>query len=109
MKVTDLQCVRNWLIVMATVVLLTSCGDRQPSQEAAPPNVIFILADDHRYDFMGFMGKVPGLETPGMDRMAREGVHLRNAFVTTALCSPSRASILSGQLTHHHQVVDNQS
>lgn len=109
MKVTDLQCVRNCIVVVATTVLLTSCGERQASQEAAPPNVIFILADDHRYDFMGFMGKVPGLETPGMDRMAREGVHLRNAFVTTALCSPSRASILSGQLTHHHQVVDNQS
>ena len=70
-------------------------------------NVVFILADDHRYDFMGFMKKVPWLETPNMDRMAREGAHLKNAFVTTALCSPSRASILTGQYAHTHTVVDN--
>lgn len=72
-------------------------------------NVIFILSDDHRYDFMGFTGKVPFLKTPNMDRMAREGAHLQNAFVSTSLCSPSRASILTGQFTHHHAVVDNQS
>src|SRR5690606_16382652 len=65
-----------------------------------PYNVVFILSDDHRYDFMGFMKKVPGLETPHMDRMAREGAHLENAFVSTALCSPSRASILTGQYAH---------
>ena len=72
-----------------------------------PMNIIFILADDHRYDAMGFMNKINGLQTPGMDRMAREGAHLRNAFVSTALCSPSRASILSGQYAHSHTVVDN--
>jgi N-acetylglucosamine-6-sulfatase len=74
-----------------------------------PRNVIFILADDHRYDFMGFTGKVPGLETPNMDKLAHEGAHLANAFVTTSLCSPSRASILTGQYAHTHTVVDNQS
>lgn len=74
-----------------------------------PRNVIFILSDDHRYDFMGFTGKVPGLETPNMDRLAHEGAHLQNAFVTTSLCSPSRASILTGQYAHTHTVVDNQS
>lgn len=70
-------------------------------------NIIFILADDHRYDAMGFMKKIRGLETPGMDRMAIEGMHIRNAFVSTALCSPSRASILTGQFAHTHTVVDN--
>jgi N-acetylglucosamine-6-sulfatase len=43
-----------------------------------------------------------------MDRMAREGAHVQNAFVSTALCSPSRASILTGQYAHRHGVVDNQ-
>jgi arylsulfatase A-like enzyme len=77
------------------------------SQSRQPMNIIFILADDHRYDAMGFMNKIPGLQTPGMDRMAREGCHIKNAFVTTALCSPSRASILTGQYAHTHTVVDN--
>ena len=74
-----------------------------------PRNVIFILSDDHRYDFMGFLGKVKFLETPHMDRMARRGAHIENAFVTTSLCSPSRASILTGQFSHKHGVVDNQT
>jgi len=72
-------------------------------------NVIFILSDDHRQDFMGFHPDAPEwLETPAMDRLAREGVHFANAFVSTSLCSPSRASILTGQYMHHHRVVDNQ-
>jgi N-acetylglucosamine-6-sulfatase len=72
-----------------------------------PKNVIFILTDDHRFDFMGFTGKVPWLETPNMDRLAREGAYFPNTFVTTSLCSPSRASILTGQFSHTHTVVDN--
>jgi N-acetylglucosamine-6-sulfatase len=72
-----------------------------------PRNVIFILSDDHRYDFMGFLNKPKFLETPNMDRMAREGAYIKNATVSTALCSPSRASILTGQYAHRHGVVDN--
>jgi N-acetylglucosamine-6-sulfatase len=76
---------------------------------SAQRNIIFILSDDHRYDFMGFMEESPTwLETPALDRMAAGGAHLKNAFVTTSLCSPSRASILTGQYMHHHRVVDNQ-
>ncbi len=70
------------------------------------PNVILILCDDHRHDTMGFMGH-PFIQTPHMDRLAREGLHFRNAFVTTSLCSPSRASILTGMYAHKHGVIDN--
>jgi arylsulfatase A-like enzyme len=72
-----------------------------------PRNVILILSDDHRYDFMGFTGSLPWLETPAMDALAREGAYFPNAFVTTSLCSPSRASVLTGQYSHTHKVVDN--
>jgi N-acetylglucosamine-6-sulfatase len=76
----------------------------------SPPNVILILSDDHRYDFMGFKESAPSwLETPQIDRMAAGGVRFANAFVTTSLCSPSRASILTGQYAHRHGVVDNSS
>ena len=85
-----------------------SPGDTTP--DAVPRNVILILSDDHRYDFMGFMPGAPDwLDTPSLDRMAAEGAHLANAFVTTALCSPSRASIFTGQYAHRHGVVDNTS
>lgn len=77
---------------------------------AQPRNVIIVLSDDHRYDFMGFMEQAPEwLETPSLDRMAAHGAHLANAFVTTSLCSPSRASILTGQYAHRHRVTDNTS
>ena len=100
------------------VLLLLFCvtGGRSWAQKSGnkpgstkPQNIIFILADDHRYDFMGFTGKVPGLQTPHMDRLAKEGAHIQNAFVSTALCSPSRASILTGQYAHTHTIVDNQA
>ena len=105
----------NPLLVATALVGCTSTGEKGKSELALPSlpnagkpmNVIFILSDDHRYDYMGFMNTVPWLETPAMDRMAAEGAHLKNAFVTTSLSSPSRASILTGMYSHTHQVVDN--
>jgi N-acetylglucosamine-6-sulfatase len=47
------------------------------------------------------------LKTPNIDRLGNEGVYFKNAFCTTSLCSPSRASILSGQYAHQHGVLDN--
>ena len=91
------------LLMLQVTVAFSQAGNRRPM------NIIFILADDHRYDAMGFMNKIKGLQTPGMDRMAKEGVHIKNAFVSTALCSPSRASILTGQYAHTHTVVDNEA
>jgi N-acetylglucosamine-6-sulfatase len=73
---------------------------------AQPKNVIFVLVDDLRYDALGYSGH-PWIETPHLDALAKTGVQMRNAFVTTALCSPSRASILTGQYAHRHRVVDN--
>src|SRR5690625_7018896 len=76
-------------------------------QQSQPQNVIFILSDDHRYDYMGFHPESPDfLQTPGMDRMAEEGAHVANAFVSTSLCSPSLASILTGQYPFRHRIVD---
>jgi N-acetylglucosamine-6-sulfatase len=74
---------------------------------ARPRNIVFILADDHRYDAMGFLQGQSFLRTPNLDSLARDGAHLRNAFVTTALCSPSRATILTGLYAHRHKIVDN--
>lgn len=72
---------------------------------AGKPNVVLILTDDQRYDELGFLN--PELNTPNIDSLAKEGVFFRNAFVTTSLCSPSRASILTGQYAHAHGIVDN--
>jgi len=113
---------KNTLLLFCLFTLLfTSCDTSIPEDSkesklklpkiagAKPMNVVFILSDDHRYDFMGFLNKPAFLETPNMDRMASQGIHFPNASVTTALCSPSRASIVTGQYAHHHTVVDNQA
>lgn len=87
--------------------LLAGAGALMAQPRPKKRNVIFILTDDHRYDAMGFLKGQEWLETPQLDRLAREGVHFKNAFVTTALCSPSRASILTGTYAHKHRIVDN--
>ena len=74
---------------------------------AKPRNIIFILTDDHRYDAIGFLKGQSWLDTPNLDSLARDGAYLKNAFVTTSLCSPSRASILTGRYAHQHKIVDN--
>jgi N-acetylglucosamine-6-sulfatase len=73
---------------------------------SARPNFVFIYTDDQRWDAMGCAGH-PFLKTPNLDRIAREGVRFRNAFVTIPLCSPSRACFLTGQYAHTHRVTTN--
>ena len=67
------------------------------------PNIVFILIDDLRWDEVDY----PFVKIPSIQRIAREGVRFRNAFVTTPLCSPSRASYLTGQYVHKHGITDN--
>ncbi len=77
----------------------TSCQKRQP------PNIIFLLTDDQRWDSMGCMGNQI-VQTPNLDGLAREGVLFKNAFVTTAICCISRASIFTGQYARRHGILD---
>jgi len=110
---------KNKFLLGASVLSSTMCvyAQKTPAEfkpltqdkKVKPRNIVFILTDDHRYDFMGFTGKVPWLQTPNMDKLAAEGAWFKNAFVTTSLCSPSRASILTGMYSHTHTIVDNQA
>jgi N-acetylglucosamine-6-sulfatase len=78
----------------------------QPSPPADRPNIVFILADDPRWDSFACTGH-PFVKSPNIDRIANEGAKFTNYFVTTPLCSPSRASILSGMYVHKHGIIDN--
>jgi arylsulfatase A-like enzyme len=68
---------------------------------AAPmrPNIIFIMADDHPNSALSCYGSEV-IRTPHLDRIAREGMRFDHAYVTTSLCSPSRATILTGKYPH---------
>ena len=92
----------RWIVFavcLASVFAATSVA-------AERPNVLVIVTDDMRWDCLSCAGH-PYLQTPHLDRLAREGVRFRNAFCTTSLCSPSRACILSGQYAHRHKVTNN--
>lgn len=93
---------------LGAIIALAPSAWARAQEPSQPKNIVFILTDDHRYDFMGFHPNAPEfLQTPALDRMASQGAHVRSAFVTTSLCSPSRASILTGQYAYKHEVVDN--
>lgn len=73
---------------------------------AEQPNIVFVLIDDLRWDDLGCAGN-EFVQTPNIDRVAAEGARFTNAFSATPLCSPSRASILTGQYAHTHGILDN--
>jgi N-acetylglucosamine-6-sulfatase len=70
------------------------------------PNIVFIITDDQRHDLFGLAGH-PVAQTPHIDRIGREGAWFKNFFTTTPLCSPSRASFLTGLYPHSHRVINN--
>src|SRR6266478_3585326 len=76
------------------------------AKDEARPNFLFILIDDLRFNALGCVGH-PFVKTPNIDRIAREGATFTNAFVTTPLCSPSRASYLTGRWVRSHKVLGN--
>jgi len=73
---------------------------------AKRPNFLIILIDDLRFDEFGAGGH-PYMKTPHVDRIAREGAIFERAFHTTPICSPNRASILTGQYASRHGIIDN--
>ena len=109
-----MKCLR-FLVVGASLGLLCACTYKEvkPSPERKP-NFVFIYTDDQRYDCLGVVqeelgdqARFPWLQTPNLDRLAREGIRFRNGFVVQSLCTPSRASFLTGQYTHVHNIYTN--
>jgi arylsulfatase A-like enzyme len=77
-----------------------------PQQPRQRPNILFIMSDDHAAHALSAYGSRIN-QTPNLDRLAREGVRFDNAFVTNALCGPSRACVLTGKYSHLNGFKDN--
>ena len=100
--------------LLAVLLGLAACGrakapeaDRAPaSPTAARPNLVVVLVDDLRFDEF-HAGGHPYLETPNIDRLVREGAWFVNAFHAVPLCSPNRATLLTGQFPSRHGIIDN--
>ncbi|MGI9197957.1 MAG: sulfatase-like hydrolase/transferase [Candidatus Nanopelagicales bacterium] len=121
MEVTRRQ-VLGAAVAGASTVGLAACGvaegghpvpvDIDPALAASArasgaPNLIVILSDDHRADHLAAAGVVPFLQTPVLDALAADGLDFTHAYCTTSLCSPSRASFLTGEYASRHGVRNN--
>lgn len=97
MKRTRSNCFNSILLVSFLIFSMLS--------QAQKPNIIFLLADDLRYNAIGCMGNSI-VRTPHLDQLAKRGTIFTNAYVTTSICSISRASIFSGQYATRHKIFD---
>ncbi len=97
---------------LAAAALAASCVTRDVpetvARERPRPNIVFLLSDDQAYGTARHDGE-HWMRTPGLDRLAAEGARFTRAFVTTSLCSPARASFLSGRWARDHGVLDNRT
>ena len=94
---------------LTTMTLALACspaGEQAEVAEGRRPNIIVIVVDDLRWDELGVAGH-PYLETPNIDELARQGAWFTHAFHAVPLCSPNRASILTGQYPSRHGIIDN--
>lgn len=97
---------RSSLRILIVACATLSAGKSVAAEEPRP-NIIFILADDFRWDLLGCRGNKI-VKTPHLDALAAEGVVFENAFTTTSICSVSRASYLTGQWMRRHGIDDFQ-
>jgi arylsulfatase A-like enzyme len=95
-------------LAIAFIVIFATCSTSSGNEAngGKRPNIVIVLVDDMRWDEYGAAGH-NYLKTPNIDRIAREGASFKNAFATTPLCSPSRASFLTGQYAHTNGIIDN--
>ena len=87
---------RDWRL---GILVLVALGSVAPAGAADRPNIVFIMSDDHAAHAISAYGSRVN-KTPNLDRIAQQGMLLRNVFVTNSICTPSRAAILTGQYSH---------
>jgi arylsulfatase A-like enzyme len=93
--------------ILTFVILLSltyACQKKETKPER--PNIIFMMSDDHAYQTISAYDDQL-MNTPNIDRLAKEGMLFNNASVTNSICAPSRATILTGKHTHIHGKIDN--
>ncbi|MEM7457211.1 MAG: sulfatase [Planctomycetota bacterium] len=95
-------------LVVFIIVAVRPCSADQPNTGDEKPNILFIMSDDHTSQAVGAYGsRLAGLNvTPTLDRLAREGMVFENVFCTNAICTPSRACVMTGQYNHVNKVYD---
>lgn len=93
---------KTYNLLLIGLLILTSCSSKKKRKnlEVERPNIVFIIADDMAWDDSGAYGH-PNIQTPNIDKLAKEGMRFDNAFLTISSCSPSRTSIITGLYPHN--------
>lgn len=94
-----------WLTSML-ILALVACKSVEQENQQQRPNILFIMSDDHAYQAISAYSDQL-IQTPNIDRIAKEGMLFTNACVTNSICAPSRATILTGKHTHINGKIDN--
>ena len=94
-----------WALLFMTVACTPQTQVEEPVAKA-PPNIVFIMSDDHAYQAISAYSDHL-INTPNIDRIAHEGMLFSNACVTNSICAPSRATILTGKHNHLNGKIDN--
>ena len=91
-------------VIFVAIISLNGCRTEKENHNSKRPNILVLISDDQRWDQLSYSDNplIPELKTPNMDRLARQGVYFRNAFVTTPICAVSRASIMTGRYASTH-------
>lgn len=98
---------QHLLYYLLLILLITSCNPiNKDTAEKKRPNILFIMSDDHAYQAVSAYTNHL-METPNIDRIAKEGMLFTNACVTNSICAPSRAVILTGKHSHLNGKIDN--
>lgn len=99
---------KNLLLTCLFGLFLFSCQEekKETPKEESPPNILFIMTDDHAYQAISAYGSNRN-KTPHIDKIAEEGMRFDRAYVTNSICSPSRAVILTGKFSHLNGLRDN--
>jgi arylsulfatase A-like enzyme len=97
---------RRWMLAVVFLIWTAAEGRTVAATDTPPPNVVLVVSDDQHWRDYAFMGH-PHLRTPHLDRLARESLVFTRGYVTSSLCCPSLASIITGRYPHEHRIVGN--
>ena len=95
---------KNFRIIQFTMFSLLALTLSAKGKTEQRPNIVVVLADDMRLDYLGCMGLNDIVKTPNLDKLASEGFLFNNAFVTSSICTPSRTCIMTGQYERKHGI-----
>lgn len=98
--------IASLVFLLAAIALASACQSAKKGEDPGPPNIIFLMDDQHRWDALGIIN--PGVVTPHLDRLAKEGIYFSQAVCQAPMCIASRNSMMLGLYANQVGVLRNE-